>query len=49
MMMSALLSQLNSSNQPDQNIMGMYNSLSSHEGLVFDYLPTKTDIKVIEE
>jgi hypothetical protein len=49
MMMSALLSQLNSSNQSNQNILKIYNSLSSHEGLIFDYLPTRTDIKILEE
>jgi hypothetical protein len=49
MMMGSFLSQLNCSNQSNQNIMKIYNSLSSHEGLIFDYLPTKTDIKVLEE
>jgi hypothetical protein len=48
-MMSMLLTQLNSSNQSNANVMKIYNSLSSHEGLIFDYLPDRTNLKILEK
>jgi hypothetical protein len=47
--MSMLLTPLVSSNHSDANVMKIYNSLSSHEGLIFDYLPDRTGLKILEK
>jgi hypothetical protein len=48
-MMSMLLRQLNSSNESNQELLKIYYRLSNREGLLFDYLPNETTVKVLEE
>lgn len=48
-MLSILFRQLNSSTQNNQTITQIYSKLSNREGLMFDYLPTGTAVRIIEE
>jgi hypothetical protein len=48
-MLMALLRQLNSSTTSNQMVMAIYRNLSNREGLLFDYLPNKTVLRILNE
>jgi hypothetical protein len=48
-MMSMLLRQLNSSSENNATLMQIYNELTNREGLLFDYLPDRTEVRVLNE
>jgi Cdc6-like AAA superfamily ATPase len=48
-MLSMLLRQLNSSAQSNPVLMKIYTSLTNREGLLFDYLPDQTVVRVLSE
>jgi Cdc6-like AAA superfamily ATPase len=48
-MLTTLFSQLNSSDQSNKRIIEFYKGLSNREGIIFDYLPNETSVKVLRE
>jgi hypothetical protein len=48
-MLGMLLRQLNSSPQSNNELVNVYRQLGNREGLLFDYLPNGTVVKVLEE
>jgi hypothetical protein len=48
-MFMMLLSQLNSSEHRNDELYNLYKGLSNREGLLFDYLPSETVVKVLDE
>jgi hypothetical protein len=48
-MLSMLFRQLNSSSLSNEELTRVYRTLSNREGLLFDYLPNGTTVKVLNE
>jgi hypothetical protein len=48
-MLGMLLRQLNSSSVSNDQLTRLYKDLSNREGLLFDYLPNGTTVKILEE
>jgi hypothetical protein len=48
-MLNMLFRQLNSSGENNQNLARIYYKLSNREGLIFDYLPSETTVRILEE
>jgi hypothetical protein len=46
-MISILLRQLNSSSESNKEIAKIYSKLSNREGLIFDYLPNNTTVRIL--
>jgi hypothetical protein len=48
-MLSILLRQLNSSPRSNSDLTNVYRNLSNREGLLFDYLPFGTEVRIVDE
>jgi hypothetical protein len=48
-MINMLFRQLNSSQISNETLMGMYQILTYREGLIFDYLPNGTNVRMLHE